>query len=542
MAEKKRDWKFGIIATIAFALIFLLYCSTINPELSDLSGDSTLYMMLAKSISQGGGYRDIENPVEPPHIEMMPGLPLLISAVNYFDPDYLRPLKLLMVIFAFGAVISFYLFLFREPGSARIALALLFALIPFLISFQTEILSDLPHLFFLLLGFYFFEKSRSQNSPGILHWILTGLLLAAAFYFRQLAAIAFASGIFIILLSKNLRRINIVFGFGLGFLLPASLWYVRNFMIAGSLEPIYGSKFRTGHLGNPFSATLTLGGMIFRIFKRIWFYNLRLEKAILLAPHWRGLHVVWIILLIFFLIGLGYELIKPKNIAAIFYVPYLVVISGYGIWAPRYLLPLLPLSLYFIFRGLEFALGIVLRKKLAGQMIAAGIIFLWLICNLAETREIVAFQHSPKFYPTAQLMGNEQEAVALIGRKNFAYYPDAFEWKKKGPEYLLAKEAAYYHFFAMAEWAKKNLRAEDVVVCRKPTLFAWQSEGKSMQYPPELDVDQFLDEVKKRGGGYILIEEISPELRPILFSFWKNRPERLKLVKQIGDTFLLSLQ
>ena len=97
------------------------------------------------------------------------------------------------------------------------------------------------------------------------------------------------------------------------------------------------------------------------------------------------------------------------------------------------------------------------------------------------------------------------------------------------------------HTERMAEWAKRNLKPEAVVVCRKPTLFAGQSRMKSIQFPAELEVDKFITEAKKRGGEYLVLEEISPELRPILFGFWKSRPERLALEKQISQTYLLRI-
>jgi hypothetical protein len=363
-----------------------------------------------------------------------------------------------------------------------------------------------------------------------------------AFYFRQIAVIAFASGILLILALKDLRRLKIFLSYTLGFMVPASVWYVRNFLISGSMEPSYGRKIWQAQASNPFAGTLTLGGLIARIFRRIWFFDLHLEKDLLLGPYGHGLFAAWIILLAFLLIGFFYELFKQKNIAAVFYVPYLAAISSWEGWVPRYLLPVLPLSLFFIFRGLELVFKAVFRKKLFGQWLAAQIIFLWLVLNLLRTITAISFQHTPLLYPPEQLAFQEREAVSLIGAKNFAYYPDAFEWKKKGSEYLLAKEASYYHFFAMAEWTRKNLQPGEVVVCRKPTLFAWQSRGRSVQYPAELDVDKFLTETEKRGGNHLLIEEISPELRPLLFQFWQSRPERFKLEKQIGETYLFKLE
>jgi len=540
MSAPKSKRLFRIISGTCFALVFALYCSAINPELGDLSGDSARYLLLAKSISLGKGFREIEKPGDPPHLEYMPGLPLLLAPLVHFRPDHLRPMKFLIAASAFCSVVFFYFFLSRLPKPAALLVALCFGLLPFMLSFQTVILADLPHLAFLLLAFYYFEKTRDASDQKIGCWIFAGTLTALAFYFRQIALIAFASGLVVILVDKNLRKLKIFFGYGLGFLLPASIWYLRNILVAGSIEPSYGKKLFYAKASDPFASTLDALGLAERIFRRVEFFSLGLSKDMLLGLHGRFFSALWILLLIFLLVGLGRELVRRKNIAAIFFIPYLAAVASWEGWVPRYLLPLLPLALFFIFQGFSFAASMVTRRKTAGKWIVAQIFVLWLALSLVRGAAMVHFQHTPLPYPPDSAV-NEKEALALLGPKNFTFYPDAFEWNKKGAQYLSAKSAAYYHFFAMAEWAKKNLKPDEVVVCRKPTLFAWQSRGKSVQYPPELDVDKFLDEVKKRGGGYIIIEEISPELRPILFSFRESRPERLKPAVQIGETYLLEL-
>jgi len=539
MSYQKPGRKFYII--ILFLLVFGLYLSAINPELSDLSGDSARFLLLTKSIASGRGFKAIEKPGNPPHLEYMPGLPLTLAPVHHFWPQNLEPMKLVIVLFAFSASVFFYLFLFREPSPARLILAAAYSFIPFLFKLQTQLLADLPHLAFVLLAFFLFEKARDKPIPRTRGWILAGLAMAAAFYFRQIAVVAFAAGIIAILASRNLRRAKVIAGFSLGFAVPASLWYLRNFLIAGAMEPSYGKKIWFAKASNPFAGTLTLPELVARIFRRIEFFSIHLSKDMLLGPGWPGLYALWILLLVFLVIGLGYELVKQKNIASIFFLPYLAAVSSWEGWVPRYLLPLLPLALFFIYRGMELVTGVVNIKTSVSRNLVISLFCLWAGANIWRSSQVISFQHTRLVYPSAAAFG-EQEALALIGPKNFAYYPEAIDWKKKGEQYLIAKEAAYYHFFAMAEWARKNLRPDDVVVCRKPSLFAYQSRGKAVQFPPQLEVDRFLEEVKKAGGKYVLIEEISLELRPVLFQFWQSRSDRLKLKKQIRETYLLEIR
>lgn len=538
--RENKDWKFKIALILSFALIFALYLSTLNPELSDLSGDSARFLLLAKSISQGKGYREIENPSEPPHTEYMPGLPILLALIYRLAPDNLTPMKFLIILFAFSSSLFFYLFLFREKRVARYILTLLFSLIPFLFQLQTQILADIPHLAFLLLGFFWFEKSRELANQKISAYVLAGALFAIAFYFRQLALIAFFSGLIVLFLIKNLRHKKIILGYSIGFLIPAGIWYLRNFLVAGAIEPSYAQKLWFAKASNPFAGTLTITGLLSRIIRRVGFFSFHLERDLLLGSYSQALIIIWIALLVFLLIGLGYELLRSKNISAVFFLPYLIVISSWEGWVPRYLLPFLTLSIFFIYRGISLCFKLFSKNQRINFQLTILIFSLWISLNIVRSLSVISFQHTPLFYPPFATL-EEKEPMELLGAKNFAFYPDAFEWKKKGKQYLIAKSGTYYHFFAMAEWVKRKLPEDSVVVCRKPRLFAWLSAGKAIQLPAELDPDKFLSEVKNRGGNYLLIEEISPELMPILLGFWKEKPESFELSHQFSQTYLLKI-
>jgi len=536
-----RDRAYGIILALALVMVFALYCTTINPELSELSGDSARFLLLAKSLATGRGYAQIEKPGDPPHADAKPGLSVMIAPLYHFRPHDLRPVKLLMVLCALGIPLSFYLFLFREHRSARCALALTMALVPFMLRFQVQIFSDLPQVVFILLGFYSAEKLRDRQNAKFIPWFLAGIFMAAGFLVRQLVGLAFASVIASLLFARGLPRLKAIAAYALGFFPPILLLYLRNYLVAGQLETIYNSSVWMGAGRSPFANTLTILGMAGRVWRRLELYGLHQMRDLLLGTGWHGSIALWALLMAFLLAGFLHELLKRKNSAAIFFIPYLLVSATWQNWAPRYLLPLLPLALFFIYRGFTLAAGIIFKSETMRKWLPAQIFSAWAVFNLVRLMPVVSFQHSAMLYPPEPLLAAEKESVQLIGRKNFAFYPDALDWREKGEAYLISKQARYYHFFAMAEWARRNLRPEEVVVCRLPNQFAWLSGVKSIQYPVELDAEKFWRESIKRRGGYLLIEEISPELRPILFQFWQSRPEKFKLEKQLGRTYLLRI-
>ncbi len=519
----------------------MLHLSTLNPEISDLSGDSARYLLLAQSISQGKGYKEIEKPTAPPHLEYMPALPLLLAGLVKLNLKDLRWAKMLIVGFAFLSMLAFFFFLWQENFLLRALVFLCFSTLPFLLLLETKILSDFPHLFFLLLSIIWFERLKKQKEAGFSPWLFCGLIASIAFYFRQIAVIIFLAGALAILLTKKLKRKIALFGFSLGFLLPCSLWYLRNFFIAGSIEPSYGKKLWYAQASNPFAGTLSFGELIVRIGYRIKFYLFSLAQDFFLGRDFKFFSIIWLALLVIILLGIGSELIKRRSIQSIYFFPYLIVISSWEGWVPRYFLPLIPLSLYFLLKGVE-QIFIWLKKPEFKFKALLLILSLLVFVNIYRVSEVVNFQHKKEMYPPKTLWQKEKSALALLGEKNFSYYPDAFYWKKKGEEYFIAKCSTYYHFFAMAEFARKNLEQDAVIVCRKPRLFGWLSQRKSIQFPAELALEKFFKKIIAKGGEYILIEEISPALHQLLMKFWKTNPAQLEPVARFGETYLLKLR
>ena len=538
MNPQKNSSRYNLVLSAGFIIMLLLSLSGLNPELSELSGDSARFLLLAKSIASGKGYQEIEKPNPIPHTEYMPGLPLLLSPLSHFFPKSLIPMKLLIIGFAFLSLVFFYLFLFQEWSWARLAMTFTFSLTPFFLGLQTMVLADLPHLAMLLLAFFYFEKVRAYPETKILPWLFAGFLVALAFYFRQIAIIIFFAGILTILIDKKIRQKRVISSYALGFLLFAGIWYIRNLLIAGSLEPSYAHKLFSAKPSNPFAGTLTIWELLERIISRIELAGAHIGKDILLGPE-KGLSWLWGIILAILLIGWLYELLKRKQISAVYFFPYLLLICSWEGLVPRYLLPLLPLAILFFYRGLYLLSRIFFKNELAPGISTIPIL-IWLIFNLLRSINFIQFQHTPIFYPPENLP-SEKTAVELLGKKNFAYYWDAYLWQKKGEQYLLVNSVRYYHFFAMAEWVKQNLGPDPVIVCRKPRMFAWLTQGKAIQLPAELTPEKFLEQVRKRGGQYILIEEISRELHPLLLSFQNQSPEEFILKAKFSDTYLLEI-
>jgi hypothetical protein len=94
---------------VAAIIVFLglIYLLTLNPLLGTM-GDNAKYIILAKSIVSGNGFRNLNFPGAPRETKYGFGYPVLIAPVVYFFPDNVIALKLVTVFFAILALLAVF--------------------------------------------------------------------------------------------------------------------------------------------------------------------------------------------------------------------------------------------------------------------------------------------------------------------------------------------------------------------------------------------------------------------------------------------------
>lgn len=224
----------GVIAGIA-----ALYLFPINSLLQDF-GDSSQYLLLAKAIAFGEGYRTINYPGAPVHTDYPPLFPFLLSPIVRIFGFNLIAAKCAGAISALGAIFAFWLFA-RSRMSLGLALAssVYLALSPQFLLFSQKIMSE--PLFSLLLLLALREACKAEPNP----W-KAGLLCAGAFLTRK---IGIALGPAILLgwaISPEHRKkwLALSVPFCVASLLPTGLWVAREHLVAA--PPSYGQLAAEG--------------------------------------------------------------------------------------------------------------------------------------------------------------------------------------------------------------------------------------------------------------------------------------------------------
>ncbi|MCA9931746.1 MAG: hypothetical protein KC419_24855, partial [Anaerolineales bacterium] len=209
--------------------------------------DDAHYLVLAKSLAAGSGYRLINYPYLPIEDAFPPGWPLLLTPLALIFPNSLLAPKLLAFVLWFGGILFAYRLFAKQLASpyAEILLALL-AWNPQLIGMAGTAMSESAYLFFSLLTLNLAQMWRDgeKKRPFLL---LTFLLLSAIYTMLvRTIGIAMLGAILTMLLFslKKQHRNILLIGSGILLLILAPLaWFnIRN---GGSL--IFSSLY-TQHI------------------------------------------------------------------------------------------------------------------------------------------------------------------------------------------------------------------------------------------------------------------------------------------------------
>ncbi len=341
----------------------------------DWGDDFAAYILQAKSILQGNMPEDvqhnsftIEASTETVGATAYPwGYPLIIAPVYAVAGLNLIALKLPTLLFYAGFLVCLFVFMRRKLDRGKsLLIVALFAFNPALLKFLDEILSDVPFLFFVTLALWLMDFSVDDPHSTIV-WAL-GPVIFMAFFVRTtgillVVALSIGQVIQIILhrdehtlVQRIIQSTLIVWlVFGLFFLISALIFPMgsESYLIAltnFSIHIFLDNISNYFQLFGEFFGTEPLSGIIYYF------------------------------TIIFFALGLWVR----KRHDAIVIIYFFFALASLIIWpyfqGIRFILPLLPLFLYFVFQGFSFVIGqLASRYHTIGKAVFYGFWFLLII-------------------------------------------------------------------------------------------------------------------------------------------------------------------
>ncbi|MDF1515115.1 MAG: glycosyltransferase family 39 protein [Anaerolineae bacterium] len=397
-------------------------------------GDNARYLILAKSLLTGNGYRNIGTLTAPYHTLAPPGFPLLLTLVISVFGMQIILAKLIVGSFGLIAIGLVYA-LFKRNYSPFYAtsIAALYGTAPVVLMYARRVYSDIPFMVFSLLSLLAVKHYATEESLFNKWLLLAALALAAAFYLRPIAlTLLLASTLWFIIRKKLLQGILLL----LFVVLMIAPWYAWVQYVNVDVAP--------GH----FATFITRDGLpelVLRILTNITSY-VKLFSDNIFYMTTKGLEhlgldgffvyllttssVIFTCLLI--VLGFIRSMHMKIDLIEIYMCIYSVVLLAYSLVLDRFIIPLIPFLIHYCIQGLVTITHIHRRQtnECTIRIITTGFVCCVLLSN---SLQIVARLHQ---------------------EQNFAVFAPA--------------AASHYN---IARWASTHLDPSSVVATDYPDFF-----------------------------------------------------------------------
>lgn len=274
------------------------------------------------------------------------GYPLILSFFVYFFGINIVLLKIINLIFFIGSlIICYYLFNKFLSKNTTLVILLLLSLSPYFFSFNQEILSDVPSMFFLLLSLLLIQHYTEQAKPKTLILFGLGATMFISVFIRTSAFVIIPTLLLIQLINykksfvgerKIIRTLIpyltfLAFYLASGIVFPASSYSENHTLLAPNLNLLtinvqYYSKLLIEFFGHPdsvFSQLLYFGSIPFFVFGVIANYRKNYSYLIygilsiilfVVYPYQQGLRfIISLIPLYLFFVIIGIQALKFES-------------------------------------------------------------------------------------------------------------------------------------------------------------------------------------------------------------------------------------
>jgi 4-amino-4-deoxy-L-arabinose transferase-like glycosyltransferase len=286
------------------------------------------------------------------------GYPLILAPVYAIKGISPLAMKLPGLLFYAGFLVCLYLLMkSRLTETESLLVVLLFAFNPLLLQFLDQILSDIPFLFFSTLSLLLMTRAGKRN---LIDHVLIGVAIFFTTFLRVTGVLLLGSFLiveFFRLLHHRTDRtaaFQIIKGSLIVCFIFSLLWLINLLLF-----PSGGESYFSQYAELIETAKRFLPGY-FNVFS--FFFG-----------DTQGWKYVYYFLFLFLLLGIWYRW-KQDLTLTLFFALWMLVHITYPYWqGPRYIFPLLPIFIYFVFQGMKFVMERLPDSyRLTGQWIFCG--------------------------------------------------------------------------------------------------------------------------------------------------------------------------
>jgi hypothetical protein len=475
-------------AAAAAAAVLAIYWLRLDTA-AGLIGDDAWYLVLAKALAQGDGYRLISSAATEILPAVPPGFPAILSLVFRVSPsfpDNLLWLKLVSVLAMLGAGLACWVDFTRHRGVPPLqALLLVTATVitpAFVFLATSTVMADCVFTFAQVLAVVLVERARRAGDTATRPAIVAGVVAAAAVLFRTAGVAVVAAAIAYFVFARRWRQAA-AFAIVVAVCLAPWQLYARahaptfeqRLAHGGTIAFSYQQLMAMTRPGDTRSAGVSLGDTVQRIGRNVSGILTRDVGAVLVPAFYRGpaesgQEVVSVVggtgqvgsmgragatmvvsLILSAIVAAGIASRREwLSLPALLIAASAAIIALVGSQTFRYVVPLAPFLLLFFWRGLRSgSLARIAVLVLLGFNLMDHALYIqqkltatpdWL-ADARETDELLAWMSSNLTGPGAVATDNPGLVFLKTGRKTVASAnPDVnwSRWKAGGVRYVVA--------------------------------------------------------------------------------------------------------
>jgi hypothetical protein len=492
-AEKK----FILIYLLILLFAFVPTYNHIFDKKIAFLGDNAAYYIFGRAIAHGEGYVNVHVIHKSPVNSYPPGYPALISVVMKVAGEDITTIKKTNGVLYFLSLLI--LFFFFRAITKNIHLSFILSLVMlfnfYLLQYSTWMMSEIPFIFFTALSLWALSQIDFDKNPlkeYHFYIMLAGLL--AAYYIRS-QGIALFGGIFLYLLVR--RNWNYLLATSAGFIALIIPWMVRNAQLGDS--PYKKALTYKNYYDTSQGKMEGIGDWLERFGENFSRYmSSEIPSAVFgYEPNYDNASMTAGFLVLLF-VGFGIYKAKKLQLAIAGYI--LATFAILMIWPPvwtgvRFMLPIVPLLIFFFFYGVYSVLAILLEKiKLSDKSIKQYIPYTFIVFALIYTPRL----------------------------------------KELNREARKPMNPLFHTYFELAKWTKKNLPDDAIIICRKPILFHLFSEHYVQGIVKENDPEKALKIMKDKGYNYIVLYGDGLSQRYFM-PLYNKYPEKFPIIQKVGN-------
>lgn len=460
-----------IIIGVLFWLFFSVYLLRLDSVVG-MMVDDAWYVLLGKAIARGDGFTLINSPTEGIRPFIPPGFPALLSIVFLISPDFPENLWMLKSVsivsmLAGGIMVFRYFHAIRLLGFyTALGIAAGLALYPGLVFFATAtVMSECVYTMLQIAAICVIERGlQKSSSPG--YAAAAGVIAGLAFLVRPAGAGLIAGMLLYLIIEKRYFKALLV---GIILAMVIGPWMInarihaptpgqRAEVGANIIRP-YSEQFLHRVAGVPSEGLIGLGDLPSRVFANLSETGRFGMGAVPLYFVFRGLEPgevvrlrapeIAISLLVSLLVLAGYFSVAQKRMTTAEYVvPISLSVSLLWGWEQfRFVLPLVPFLIFYLFVGVRTAAGLVLKQnRERGPAISLPVVIVWMIV-------------------ASHLYAN----VLYISRQYGAAPGNALQW-----------HGAFRENLELIEFADRNLPPDTVIATQNPALVYLFTDRKTV--------------------------------------------------------------